>query len=378
MSEDGHLVEKDPPDGDSAGFPAPRFALSMDDFDFGDDSGETEDGRILNQAEIDSLFGGDVSVEGNGREEDGLSRLIGSSHVSYERLPMLEVVFDRLLRILTTSLRNFTSDNVELSMDRFGSQRFGDYLDNVSPRSTFVVFKAEEWDGYGVLVLSSTLVYNVVDSLMGGRDRTRVGLSSGPGERQEGRHHTAIERALIEPLVRMILADLSTSFSPLCAVNFRFERLELNPRFATISRAANGVVLARFGIDMDGQGGDVDLILPHATLEPVREILLQQFMGEKFGHDGIWESHLAREVWLTDITLDAVLEEQTMSLNDIVSLVPGDQLVLRRNPEEKVRLRCGDKTLFQGRVGRRQGHVALCVEDVLIGQDGISRPEAYS
>ena len=46
--------------------------------------------------------------------------------VSYERLPMLEIVFDRLVRLMTTSLRNFTSDNVEVSLDRITSLRFGD------------------------------------------------------------------------------------------------------------------------------------------------------------------------------------------------------------------------------------------------------------
>ena len=35
-----------------------------------------------------------------------------------ERLPMLEIVFDRLVRLMTTWLRNFTSDNVEVSLDR--------------------------------------------------------------------------------------------------------------------------------------------------------------------------------------------------------------------------------------------------------------------
>jgi len=234
---------------------------------------------------------------------------------------MLEVVFDRLVRILTTSLRNFTSDNVEVSIDRLNSLRFGDYLENVSGQSMFAVFKAEEWDNYGILILSSSLVYSIIDALLGGHDRVRSAVAS--EGRPEGRHHTAIERALIEPLIRVILSDLSMSFSPLCAVNFRLDRLELNSRFATISRATNGVVMARFGIDMDGRGGDVDLILPHATLEPVREILLQQFMGEKFGHDGIWESHLAQELWNTDVTLDAVLEEQTMNLQDILTLSPG-------------------------------------------------------
>lgn len=357
-------------DGD---MPTPRFAMSMDDFAFPEDDDGT--GRILNQAEIDSLFGDDASIKGT-VEGNGLERLITTSSVSYERLPMLEVVFDRLVRILTTSLRNFTSDNVEVSIDRLNSLRFGDYLENVSGQSMFAVFKAEEWDNYGILILSSSLVYSIIDALLGGHDRSRA--SAGTDGRPEGRHHTAIERALIEPLIRMILSDLSMSFSPLCAVNFRLDRLELNSRFATISRATNGVVMARFGIDMDGRGGDVDLILPHATLEPVREILLQQFMGEKFGHDGIWESHLAQELWNTDLTLDAVLEEQTMNLQDILRLSPGDQLVLRRNPDSLVQMRCGDKTVFRGRVGKKQGHVAVRIEENLIGGEAVERPSTYS
>ncbi|KXV38479.1 flagellar motor switch protein FliM, partial [Gluconobacter japonicus] len=290
--------------------------------------------------------------------------------------PMLEVVFDRLVRILTTSLRNFTNDNVEVSIDRLNSLRFGDYLENVSGQSMFAVFKAEEWDNYGILILSSSLIYSIIDALLGGHDRVRTSLSG--EDRPAGRHHTAIERALIEPLIRVILSDLSMSFSPLCAVNFRLDRLELNSRFATISRATNGVVMARFGIDMDGRGGDVDLILPHATLEPVREILLQQFMGEKFGHDGIWESHLAQELWNTDVTLDAVLEEQTMNLQDILTLSPGDRLVLRRDPDALVQMRCGGKTVFRGRVGKKQGQVAVRIEENLIGGEAAERPSAYS
>jgi len=46
---------------------------------------------------------------------------------------------------------------------------------------------------------------------------------------------------------------------------------------------------------MEDRGGRLELLLPYATLEPVRELLLQQFMGEKFGRDSIWETHLAEE-----------------------------------------------------------------------------------
>ena len=43
------------------------------------------------------------------QEKTGIRAIVNSALVSYERLPMLEIVFDRLVRLMTTSLRNFTS-----------------------------------------------------------------------------------------------------------------------------------------------------------------------------------------------------------------------------------------------------------------------------
>src|SRR5580692_12059268 len=86
--------------------------------------------RILNQDEIDSLLGFDLSDD-DASERTGIRAIINSALVSYERLPMLEIVFDRLVRLMTTSLRNFTSDNVEVSLDNISSIRFGDYLNSI-------------------------------------------------------------------------------------------------------------------------------------------------------------------------------------------------------------------------------------------------------
>ena len=86
--------------------------------------------RVLNQDEIDNLLGFDMGDE-NGEGSNGINGIINSALVSYERLPMLEIVFDRLVRYMTTSLRNFTSDNVEVSLDHISSIRFGDYLNSI-------------------------------------------------------------------------------------------------------------------------------------------------------------------------------------------------------------------------------------------------------
>ncbi len=284
-----------------------------------------------------------------------MQKIISSGLVSYERLPMLEIVFDRLVRIMSTSLRNFTSDNVEVGIDNILSLRFGDYLNSIPLPAMLAVFKAEEWDNYGLMVVDSAMIYSIVDVLLGGRRGTAA-------MRIEGRPYTTIERNLVERLVAVVLSDLSGAFDPLSPVTFRFERLETNPRFATISRLSNAAVLARLRIDMEDRGGRMELLLPYATLEPVRELLLQQFRGEKFGRDSIWETHLAEELWNTEVELDVVLDEQTMRLVDVMRLVPGSRIVLNANVGAPVLVRCGAVPLFEGRVGRRKSHVAVRIE----------------
>ncbi|WP_374372776.1 flagellar motor switch protein FliM [Dongia sp.] len=335
--------------------------------DIGDDAGDGEEApaaqgpmsnRVLDQDEIDSLLG---IAKGGATDEkqSGIQAMLNSALVSYERLPMLEIIFDRLVRMLSTSLRNFTTDNVEVSLDNITAIRFGDYLNSIPLPAMMGVFKAEEWDNYGLLMVDSSLTYSIVDVLLGGRRGTAA-------MRIEGRPYTTIERNLVERLINVVLNDLTATFDVISPVTFRFERLETNPRFAAIARPANAAILARLRVDMEDRGGRLELMLPYATLEPVRELLLQMFMGEKFGRDSIWETHLSGELWQTEVKINAVLDEVQVSLNDVLNWKPGSRLDLEVTPDSMVELRCGDVQLFRGQMGRKGQHIAVKIQDRLI------------
>ena len=309
--------------------------------------------RILNQEEIDGLLGfslSDLTLSDN----SGIRAIIDSAMVSYERLPMLEIVFDRLVRLMTTSLRNFTSDNVEVSLDRITSVRFGDYLNSIPLPAILAVFKAEEWDNFGLFTVDSSLIYSIIDVLLGGR-RGQTAI------RIEGRPYTTIETNLVKRMIEVILADAELAFRPLSPVRFNIDRLETNPRFAAISRPANAAILVRLRIDMEDRGGIVELLLPYATIEPIRDVLLQMFMGEKFGRDPIWEGHLATEIGQAEIAVEAVLYEADLPLKQLMSLEVGDTLNLELRPDALVSVRCGDVTLTEGRMGRVGDRVAVRV-----------------
>ena len=320
--------------------------MSIDDRD-----DDTE--QVLNKDEIDSLLG--LEDGDTGETAQGLEALVSSSSITYERLPMLEVVFDRLVRMMTTSLRNFTSDNVEVSLENISSTRFGDFVNSVPLPAMLSVVIAEEWDNYILGVVDSELAYSVVDVLMGGRRGTAA-------MRIEGRPFTTIERNLVERMINVVLSDLSVAFEPISPITFRFDSLEVNPRFATIARPGDAAILAELRIDMDDRGGRFDLLFPYATLEPVLELLTQMFMGEKFGQDAIWENHLANEIWLTEIELDAVLDQLVISLNEVLNWKPGSRLMLDVKPDTPVEMRCGEVRLFSGNMGQRNGNMAVAID----------------
>lgn len=316
----------------------------------GMDGGNT---RILNQSEIDSLLGFDDDAAGS--ETSGVMALVNAALVNYERLPMLDIVFDRLVRLMSTSLRNLTSDNVEVSLDQISTVRFGDYLNSIPLPAMLSVFKAEEWDNNGLITVDSALIYSVVDVLLGGRKGT-------PSIRVEGRPYTTIETKLVERMLNVTLNDMSTAFDPLSPVSFNLENMETNPRFAAITQAGNACVLARMRIDMGDRGGRLEILIPYATLEPIRELLLQMFMGEKFGRDSIWETHLTRELYDTDVHLQAVMGEKTVMLRDMLNWKKGTVIMFNTKPTDEIEMRCGDFPMYQGPMGQKEGRIAVRIE----------------
>ena len=338
-------------DGDQEEMAAEWEAMAGgDEEEEAEDAGGPSPGRVLDQDEIDSLLGFDG--DGDGGEMTGIHALINTALVSYERLPMLDIIFDRMVRMMSTSLRNFTSDNIEVSLDNITSVRFGDYLNSIPLPAMLAVFRAEEWDNYGLMTIDSSLIYSIVDVLLGGRRGTAA-------MRIEGRPYTTIEQTLVERMISVVLKDMCGAFEPLSPVNFTFDRLETNPRFATIARPPNAAVLIKLRVDMEDRGGRCEILFPYATLEPVRELLLQRFMGEKFGRDSIWETHLATELWRANVDLQAVMDEVSMSLGEVMNFEVGQTIMFNKTPKDDVVLKCGDVAMVSGSIGRAGQHVAV-------------------
>ncbi|MET3827900.1 flagellar motor switch protein FliM [Sphingomonas sp. PvP055] len=326
------------------------MSIELEDFDLPEPPVALFDGdATLGQADIDALFG-DMGTPIDPKQ--GLRAVIESDVISHERLPMLEVVFDRMVRIFATSMRNLTSDAIDVSLEEVNSIRFGDFLNHVALPAMIGVFRIEEWENYGLVTVDSGLIYSVVDALLGGRRGGATVLI-------DGRGFTTIETDLVARMLRTVLADMSSALAPIIANTMALERIETSPRFATIAGSTNICAVATFRVDMDDRGGRFSILLPYATIEPVKHLLGQRFMGEKLGRDGIWEPHMADEVRKTKVSVDVVLGERMLPLETVRDFAVGQTIPLHRGPDDPLDVQCGGVTLGRAQIGQRSNNIAV-------------------
>jgi flagellar motor switch protein FliM len=294
----------------------------------------------------------------DGNQSRGVMAMIDRALQSYQRLPMLEVVYDRLTRILTTTLRQFTGENIDVEIEQIQSLRFGEYLTSIDNPAIIIVFKSVEWDKLGLISFSPALIFSLVEVLFGGR-KSQKPIDT------DSRPLTELEQTLIKQVAEIVLTELSTAFEPIAPCIFQLERIEVNPKFATIARPGDAVINARMRIDMEMRGGYLDIALPYVSLEPIRHLLLQVFVGESFGKDITWEQHFEHELVNANIELVTILDEYNISLQEVMKFKVGKTLALDIYPDDEIVVRCDDIDVCCGRIAAQGDNVALVVSEVL-------------
>ena len=290
----------------------------------------------------------------------GIRAVLDKALQSYDKLPMLEIVFDRLVRLLTTSLRNLTSETVDVDVISFNSLRFNNYIKMIPQTALITVFKAVEWENLGLLTIDSSLVFSMVDILFGGR-KNKIDIDD-----MESRTHTDIEQALVRQISDIILSDLGSAFDVVSPITFAHDRLETNATFATIARPGDAAMLLQLKVDLESRGGKIDILIPYATLDPIRELLSKVFMGESFGADAEWEENLVNIAYGIDLPLDAIIISKPVTIMDIALLKVGKTIVLDHEAEEEILLSSSGVNIFKGQIGKKGDKMAMNITDVLL------------
>ena len=318
--------------------------------------------RSLDQNAIDNLFGDAAHEETPGKARRGFEALISDAVTGLDRMPILNIMVDRLAQLMTVSMRSFTGDNADVNIDRITPCRLKDFLDTVSLPAMIAVLRVEPWEGYCLAALDPRLITSAMDVLLGGR-RNR-------GSPIEGRPYTAIERAFVERLTRNVIAtDLQQAFELIGEVEFILERLETTPSYAAVTKLSAAAIMFRADVVMEHRRGHVDFLIPYSTFDPVREQLVEEFTGKKPGGDPAWRNHLSAVLPSAEVELCAVIEQRPISTAEVMNWRVGSRLQLDRRFDEPIDVFCNELLVLRAAIADKEGRIALRVEEPRLARD---------
>lgn len=326
---------------------------------------------LLSQDEIDALLHGVDSgaVDTEPEPDPGIARtydFASQDRIIRGRMPTLEMVNERFVRLWRIGLFNLIRRSADLSVRGIELIKFGDYLHQLYVPTNLNLIKFKPLRGTGLIVFEPKLVFAVVDNFFGGDGRypTRI----------EGREFTATEMRVIQLMLKQTFADLSEAWAPVLDVECEYINSEINPHFANIVTPREYVVVSRFHVELEGGGGEIHVTLPYSMLEPIRELLDAGIQSDRVDRDESWNVSMREQLMSAEVTVSSILARRSIDLRQLTRLKVGDILPIDLPPEVPV---CVENIpVFTGRFGTADGcNVVKITETRPPGATSPRRPE---
>lgn len=207
--------------------------------------------QVLSQSEVDALLGavadGAIPAEGGapaGGADGGPAEnvpqitaydLTNQDRVVRGRMPTLDIIYERFIRLFRMSLSNSLRKIASISIISTDLLKFGEFV-NTLPIPSCMSMRFESLRGPALLVFESKLAYALVDSYFGGTDR--------PFAKIEGKEFTRIQLLIMNKVMELAMKDLEEAWEPIHKTNIQFMRIETNPQFVGVVPPSEGHTLS--------------------------------------------------------------------------------------------------------------------------------------
>ncbi|MGB2987149.1 MAG: flagellar motor switch protein FliM [Phycisphaerae bacterium] len=318
---------------------------------------------VLDQSEVDALL---AAIEAGGVEsaaEQVGSRASRSSkdvhsydfkrpeRVSKEQMRALEGIHDSFARNFGASLSGFLRTIVEVRVATAEQLTYSEFIHSLPNPTNFNLLTAEPLEGQMCLEISPLIIYPIIDRLLGGSS-TELFIPQRP--------LTMIEQRLVGRITDRALINLTDSWSELVEVKFRIAEVESNPHLVQIVAPNEVVVVLGFEIKLGSRSGTMSLCIPFNVIEPVMGKLLSQgwlaYQRQTAPEDKSEE--IACGLGVTSVTLIAYLAETTITMNELLTLQPGDILQTTKPVDTEIVLQVEGENKYAGKIGRHKENLA--------------------
>jgi flagellar motor switch protein FliM len=273
----------------------------------------------------------------------------GKERIIRGPLPTLEMIYERFARHFRSTLYTSLRREAAVNLAGVDSLKFADYSASLPTNCGLHLEKMSPLQGTALFLLEPHLVYLLVDSFFGGGARD-IG-------KEQARELTAAELHITRIIIQSATKDFEQAWVPVLRVQMEHKASETNPHFINIASPTETVIVGRFLVQLGSQAGELHVVIPYATIEPIREMLDAGTCSDRAESNGRWSDHLGEGLQSVSVDLRGTIVETELSLREVLKLKPGD--VIAVDIPSEVSLYVEGAPMFRGTFGTSRGHNAI-------------------
>jgi len=312
---------------------------------------------ILNQDEVDLLLSavseGDMPIPDK-EEEAGVEHDLNMTtydfrrpeRVSKEQLKGLQSLFEAFARDVSIVFPPFLRTVVRVDLTSIDQLTYDEFILSVARPTALSIVNMSPLEGNAVLEMSPSMVFPILDRILGGKGMTLA----------EPRELTEIENRIVQRLAAMILDSLKRSWEQLIEFRLSIVAQESDPLIVQIVAGSEMVILVGYEVHIGETAGTMNMCIPLLVLNPILDQISQQtHYMRKMTPEMALHTHktIANVVRRASVSLDAVLGQASLRLDDIARLHVGDVMQLDSSPNEPIMVNVGGLPTFRAEPGRK-------------------------
>ncbi len=309
--------------------------------------------RQLSQQEIDAVF---QNLQDRKRETPAARfDFRRPDRIPKSQVRAIHLLHDTFVRNVVSSLSAYLRSYLTVNLVSVEQLSYAEFLDGLPSPTCMVSLGLRPYDGNGVLELNPSLVFPILEMLLGGN-----GKASGSIQREV----TEIEQKLLDGLFRIILNDLREAWRGVTEVDFTIENMETEPQLLHILAPNEAVVSVGVEVRMGDTVGMMNIAMPSIVIKMMRQKFDQQWSVRKTTASEAEQSRVLRLLRGASLTLEARLEGPRLSVRDFLALEEGQLLAFDFPLDQPVDLLVNGTEKFRAQMVSTGKKRACLVEEI--------------
>src|SRR5277367_4417424 len=305
--------------------------------------------RQLSQQEIDAVF---QNIQGRQQERAGTKQAAlfdfrRPDRIAKSQLRSIHQLHDNFVRNLVSSLSAYLRSYLFINLVSVEQLSYSEFLECLPSPTCIASLGLKPYDGNAVLELNSSLIFPILEILLGGDGKMQFSAQ---------REVTEIEQVLLDGLFRLILRDLHEAWTFVTQIEFSIDTIETEPQFLQILAPTEAVVAVAIEIRIGDSIGMMNIAMPSIIVKMMRQKFDQQWTLRKSASTELEQSRILGLIRVSELNSEAVLAGPHLRLRDLMNLEEGDVLNFEFPASRPLDLLLSGQTRYLGEMvntGRR-------------------------